>query len=104
MIKHDQKGQTACDILGSISKFTCYEEWEGEVALKQRKCWGLYYYDVKINIIRGYKTKKEGNGVEEERRDVWLKIGNKDHPNEENVPLDKENGTIVLVLARFLDI
>lgn len=35
---------------------------------------------------------------------MWLKIGNKDHPNEENVPLDKENGTIVLVLARFLDI
>lgn len=35
---------------------------------------------------------------------MWLKIGNKDHPNEENVPLDKENGTIDLVQARFLGI
>lgn len=72
--------------------------------MERQKCSRLYYYDVKINIISKYKTKYEGNGVEEERREVWLKIGNKDHPNEENVPLDKQNGTIDLVLARFLDI
>ena len=32
---------------------------------------------------------------------MWLKIGNKDHPNEENVPLDKEMSTIGQGLARF---